>query len=72
MYAGGATAVACAVLAAAALSVSVLWLALMAAAAVYLGYQGHRQRIEDERRNAQRMSELHLATVEALALAFDA
>lgn len=72
LYVGGAIAAACAVLAASALSMSVLWLVPLAAAAVYLAYRGHRHRIKDERRYAQRISELHLATVEALALAIDA
>jgi diguanylate cyclase (GGDEF)-like protein/putative nucleotidyltransferase with HDIG domain len=70
-YAGGALAVACLVLAAAA-AISVLWLVPLAALGVYLAYQAHRLRLDDERRHAQRMSELHLATVEALALAIDA
>src|SRR5687767_9151183 len=39
---------------------------------VYLAYQWHRRVLEDERRRAQLMSEVHLAAVEALALAIDA
>ncbi len=72
MYAGGALATASAVLAAAALSVPVLWLVPLTAAAIYLVSRWYLRRIEDERRNARQMSELHLATLEALALAIDA
>ena len=49
-----------------------LWLLPLTAAAIYLAYLGYLRRIEDERRNAQQISELHLATLEALALAIDA
>src|SRR5687768_12921195 len=48
---------------------------LLVPAAVYLAYRSYRAmvgRIEHERRHAQEMSELHLATIEALALAIDA
>jgi diguanylate cyclase (GGDEF)-like protein/putative nucleotidyltransferase with HDIG domain len=38
----------------------------------YRAYRAFRQRLEHERRQAQQMSELHLATIEALALAIDA
>ena len=72
VYAGGALAAASAALAASVLSVSVVWLVPITAAAIYLVYRGYLRRIEDERRNAQQMSELHLATIEALALAIDA
>ena len=58
-------------LAAFVLSVSVLWLVPLAAALVCLGYHKYR-RIDAERRNALQMSDLHLATIEALALAIDA
>jgi len=61
-----------AALAASLLSVSVLWLVPIAAATLYLVYQGHLGRIEDERRNCQQMVDLHLATIEALAGAIDA
>ena len=50
----------------------VLWLVPLTAAAIYLVSRWYLRRIEDERRNAQQMSELHLATLEALALAIDA
>ena len=50
----------------------VLWLVPLTAAAIYLAYRWYQRRIEDERRNARQMSELHLATLKALALAIDA
>ena len=52
-----------------------LWLAVLAAAPAYLIYRTYKVylgRIEDERRHVQEMSDLHLATIEALALAIDA
>jgi diguanylate cyclase (GGDEF)-like protein/putative nucleotidyltransferase with HDIG domain len=52
-----------------------LWLAVLAAAPLLLIYQGYRlylDRIEDERRHVQELADLHLATIEALALAIDA
>jgi diguanylate cyclase (GGDEF)-like protein/putative nucleotidyltransferase with HDIG domain len=48
---------------------------LLVAAVVYLAYRAYgtlARRLENERRHAQQMSELHLATIEALALAIDA
>jgi len=75
IYVGGAIAAACAVMAATALSGSSLWLLPLTAASLLLANSAYRvylSRIEEERRNAQRMSELHLATTEALALAIDA
>jgi diguanylate cyclase (GGDEF)-like protein/putative nucleotidyltransferase with HDIG domain len=48
---------------------------LLVSAVLYLTYRGYRsfrERFETERRHAQKMSELHLATIEALALAIDA
>src|SRR5919197_5348551 len=54
---------------------AVLWLVPVAAASLYVAHRAYGvyvRRIEGERRNAQRMSELHLATIEALALAIDA
>jgi diguanylate cyclase (GGDEF)-like protein/putative nucleotidyltransferase with HDIG domain len=71
-YAGGALAAVVAALAAAALSVPVLWLAPLIAVASCLLYLGHLRRIEDERLNTRQMSELHLATLQALAMAIDA
>ena len=56
-------------------ALAALWLVPLAAASLYVvhrAYGVYVRRIEDERRNAQRMSELHLATIEALALAIDA
>ena len=75
IYVGGAIAAACAVMAGTALSGSSLWLLPLTAASLLLANSAYRvylRRIDDERRNAQRMSELHLATTEALALAIDA
>jgi diguanylate cyclase (GGDEF)-like protein/putative nucleotidyltransferase with HDIG domain len=75
MYLGGAIAVACAVMALMSVSTSSLWLLPLTAASLLLAagaYRVYLGRIEEERRNAQRMSELHLATTEALALAIDA
>ena len=48
---------------------------LLVSAVLYLTYRAYRSfrdRFETERRHAQQMSELHLATIEALALAIDA
>lgn len=39
---------------------------------IYRSYKVYIGRIEDERRHVQEMSDLHLATIEALALAIDA
>jgi len=71
-FAGGALAALCAALLALVPSVSVVWLAPLTAATLYLVYRAYLHRIDDERRNAQQMAELHLATIEALALAIDA
>jgi diguanylate cyclase (GGDEF)-like protein/putative nucleotidyltransferase with HDIG domain len=52
-----------------------MWLVPLAAASLYVAHRAYGvylRRIDNERRNAQRMSELHLATIEALALAIDA
>jgi diguanylate cyclase (GGDEF)-like protein/putative nucleotidyltransferase with HDIG domain len=54
---------------------SAVWLALLAAAPLYFTYRAYKVylgRIEDERRHASEMADLHLATIEALALAIDA
>src|SRR3984893_1833120 len=51
------------------------WIALLAAAPLYLTYRSYKiymGRIEDEQRHVQEVSDLHLATIEALALAIDA
>src|SRR5207249_4466837 len=51
------------------------WMALLTAAPVYLIYRTYKVylgRVQDEQRHAQQVSDLHLATVEALALAIDA
>ena len=51
------------------------WLMALAAAPLYLTYRTYKVylgRIEDEQRHVQEMADLHLATIEALALAIDA
>ncbi len=55
--------------------VSVQWLTPLAAAPLYLTYKTYKTylgRIEDEQRHVREMADLHLATIEALALAIDA
>jgi diguanylate cyclase (GGDEF)-like protein/putative nucleotidyltransferase with HDIG domain len=52
-----------------------VWIGLLAAAPLYLTYRSYKVylgRIDDERRHVQEMADLHLATIEALALAIDA
>jgi putative nucleotidyltransferase with HDIG domain len=54
---------------------SAYWVAPLGAAPLYLTYRTYKiylGRIEDEQRHVQQMSDLHLATIEALALAIDA
>ena len=56
-------------------SASGYWVAPLGAAPLYLTYRTYKiylGRIEDEQRHVLHMSDLHLATVEALALAIDA
>jgi diguanylate cyclase (GGDEF)-like protein/putative nucleotidyltransferase with HDIG domain len=51
------------------------WLAVLAAAPLYLTYRTYKVylgRIDDEQRHVREMADLHLATIEALALAIDA
>jgi diguanylate cyclase (GGDEF)-like protein/putative nucleotidyltransferase with HDIG domain len=51
------------------------WFALLLGFPVYLTYHSYKVylgRVDDERRHTQEMAELHLATIEALALAIDA
>jgi diguanylate cyclase (GGDEF)-like protein/putative nucleotidyltransferase with HDIG domain len=72
VYAGGALAAAIAAVTAAALAVSVMWLTLATATVLGLAFWACREQIAHERQQARRMSELHLATIEALALAIDA
>jgi putative nucleotidyltransferase with HDIG domain len=51
------------------------WLAPLALAPIYLTYRAHAfylDRLEVEQRHSREVSELHLATIEALALAIDA
>jgi diguanylate cyclase (GGDEF)-like protein len=69
---GGALATAALAVASPVLSVPALPTVALVAAATVLGYIGHRLRVADERTLARQMSELHLATIEALALAIDA
>ncbi|CAN5618473.1 hypothetical protein BH23ACI1_BH23ACI1_18870 [soil metagenome] len=66
----GAAAIALAIL-----SVSGQWLAPLAVAPLYLTYRSYKVylgRVEDEQRHVSEMADLHLATIEALALAIDA
>ena len=58
-----------------ALMTSGVWFALLAAAPLYVTYRSYKVylgRIDDERRHVEEMADLHLATIEALALAIDA
>src|SRR5260221_4042690 len=51
------------------------WTALLTSAPVYLLYRTYKVylgRVQDEQRHVQEVSDLHLATIEALALAIDA
>jgi putative nucleotidyltransferase with HDIG domain len=51
------------------------WMASLAIAPVYLTYRTYKVylgRIQDQQRHVQQVSDLHLATIEALALAIDA
>jgi diguanylate cyclase (GGDEF)-like protein/putative nucleotidyltransferase with HDIG domain len=51
------------------------WMASLAAAPLYLTYRTYKVylgRVQDQQRHVQQVSELHLATIEALALAIDA
>jgi diguanylate cyclase (GGDEF)-like protein len=51
------------------------WIALLAAPPLFLTYRSYKiylGRIEDEQRHVREVSDLHLATIEALALAIDA
>ncbi|MEZ5286154.1 MAG: diguanylate cyclase [Vicinamibacterales bacterium] len=64
-----------AALAAWAVAAAGVWIALLALAPLYLVYHTYNiylGRIADERRHGQEMADLHLATIEALALAIDA
>ncbi len=66
---------AAAALAVASVDRSALWLAPLGALSLGLGYRAYRtyiERIDQQQRAVQRLSDLHLATVEALALAIDA
>jgi len=56
-------------------AVSFRWILPLAAAPLYLTYRSYRVylgRIDDEQRHVREMADLHLATIEALALAIDA
>lgn len=51
------------------------WLLVLASAPLYITYRTYKVylgRIDDERRHVEEMADLHLATIEALALAIDA
>ena len=57
------------------LDLAVHWLAVLVIAPIYLTYRTYKVylgRIEDEQRHVREMADLHLATIEALALAIDA
>ena len=57
------------------LGLEVHWLAVLVIAPLYLTYRTYKVylgRIEDEQRHVREMADLHLATIEALALAIDA
>jgi diguanylate cyclase (GGDEF)-like protein/putative nucleotidyltransferase with HDIG domain len=57
------------------LTYSGLWTAALVGAPLYLTYRTYKVylgRIDDERRHVEEMADLHLATIEALALAIDA
>jgi diguanylate cyclase (GGDEF)-like protein/putative nucleotidyltransferase with HDIG domain len=72
-YVAGATAAAC--FAWMMSQVTSRWLIVLAAAPLYLTYRTfnvYLGRIEDGQRHAREMADLHLATIEALALAIDA
>ena len=52
-----------------------IWIALLLCAPLYITYRTYKVyvgRIDDERRHVQELADLHLATIEALALAIDA
>ncbi len=52
-----------------------MWFAVLMTAPLYLTYRTYKVylgRIDDERRHVEEMADLHLATIEALALAIDA
>ncbi len=52
-----------------------VWLAALMSAPLYITYRTYKVylgRIDDERRHVEEMADLHLATIEALALAIDA
>jgi diguanylate cyclase (GGDEF)-like protein/putative nucleotidyltransferase with HDIG domain len=51
---------------------SMLAFAMFAMYATYKSYKVYLGRVDDERRHTQEMADLHLATIEALALAIDA
>jgi diguanylate cyclase (GGDEF)-like protein/putative nucleotidyltransferase with HDIG domain len=72
VYAGGALSTAGAAVAASLLSIPGVWVILAATAALGLVFCAFRQLIHEERRHARQMSDLQLATIEALALAIDA
>ncbi len=54
---------------------SIRWMLPLAAAPLWITYHGYKMylgRIDDEQRHVREMADLHLATIEALALAIDA
>jgi diguanylate cyclase (GGDEF)-like protein/putative nucleotidyltransferase with HDIG domain len=64
-----------AAVAAALIDIGGYWMASLVAAPLYLIYRTYKVylgRVKDEQRHVQQVSDLHLATIEALALAIDA
>jgi diguanylate cyclase (GGDEF)-like protein/putative nucleotidyltransferase with HDIG domain len=72
LYAGGALAAAVVAVAASVFAASVVSVILAMAATLALAFCAASVLIDEEHRNARQMSELHLATIEALVLAIDA
>jgi diguanylate cyclase (GGDEF)-like protein/putative nucleotidyltransferase with HDIG domain len=72
LYAGGAIAAGLVAVAASLFAASVVPVILAMAATLALAFCAASVLIDEERRSARQMSELHLATIEALVLAIDA
>ena len=72
LLAGGAIVAACAAAAASAYAMPLGWRVSLPMTAVLLAYLACARMLQDERRKARALSELHLGTVEALAVAIDA
>ena len=72
VYTGGALVAACAAAAASAYSMAPAWRFSLPAVAAYLAYRACRRVLQDERRASRALTEMHLGTIEALAVAIDA